>query len=144
MKKITVNAYAALEKGARLEKFNYDIESLDPFEEVIETSHCGICHSDLHLIDNDWRSSSYPLVAGHEVVGTVKEKGSAVTRLSIGDVVGVGWQGGACLECDHCVSGQENLCADSVATAVGQSGGFADHLKVDGRFAFLNPEGVKR
>jgi len=144
MQKVTVQAYAASEARSGLTSFSYTIDRLEDHEVLLETSHCGICHSDLHLIDNDWRSSQFPLVPGHEVIGVVKEKGRAVHRLKIGDVVGVGWQAGACLECDECVSGQENLCRDSVATAVGRHGGFGDHIAVDSRFAFKIPDGMDR
>lgn len=142
MQQISVQAYAARESRGDLEQFSFALEAPEDHEVILEVSHCGICHSDIHLIDNDWRSSTYPLVPGHEVVGVVREKGSAVKRLAIGDVVGVGWQAGACLECNQCISGQENLCPDSLATAVGRHGGFADHLKVDSRFAFQIPKGM--
>lgn len=142
MKPIQVAAYAAPEAHAPLQPFSYSIEKLEEHEVLIEISHCGICHSDLHLIDNDWRSSKYPLVPGHEVVGFVRAKGSKVSRLELGARVGVGWQAGACLECNPCVDGQENLCRQSVATAVGRYGGFGSHIAVDGRFAFELPEGL--
>lgn len=140
MKPIAVSAHAAQQSGSVLTPFEYAIEAVGPHEVVIEVSHCGICHSDLHLIDNDWGNSTYPLVPGHEVVGHVVEKGASVGLLSVGERVGVGWQAGACLECDPCVSGQENLCRQSVATCVGRYGGFGSHVKVDARFAFSLPE----
>lgn len=142
MSKIKVNAFAAAEVRGSLSPFSYEVDRLDSHEVLIEVTHCGICHSDIHLVDNDWRSSSYPLVPGHEVVGVVREMGSAVRFLSLGDRVGVGWQAGACLECDACVSGQENLCRDNVATAVGRHGGFGDRLVVDSRFAFRIPQSL--
>lgn len=137
-----VNAFAAAEVRGQLSPFSYEINGLQDHEVLLEVSHCGICHSDIHLVDNDWRSSQYPLVPGHEVVGVVREMGAAVRFLSLGDRVGVGWQAGACLECDACVSGQENLCGDSVATAVGRHGGFGDKIAVDSRFAFRIPEAM--
>ena len=138
----TIQAYAATEARGPLSPFSFQAPPLQDHEVLLELSHCGICHSDLHLIDNDWRSSSYPLVPGHEAVGHVRAMGRAVRFLAIGDRVGVGWQSGACLECDACVSGQENLCPDSEATAEGRHGGFADHLVVDSRFAFKLPQGL--
>lgn len=138
-----IKGYAAYESGGQLAPFEYEPSPLAPHEVMLEVSHCGICHSDVHLIDNDWRTGFYPFVPGHEVVGRIREKGDSVGRLEVGDLVGVGWQAGACLECEMCVSGQENLCRDSQATCSGRHGGFADHVIVDSRFAFPLPSGLK-
>jgi uncharacterized zinc-type alcohol dehydrogenase-like protein len=137
-----INALAASGPGAPLEPFSFEISTPGPEQALIRVSHCGICHSDLHLIKNDWRSSSYPLVPGHEVVGEVVSVGSEVKNIQPGMRVGVGWQSGACLNCEWCISGQENLCKKSVATCVGRHGGFADHLLTDARFAFPIPENM--
>ncbi len=138
-----IKGYAAYESGAQLSAYEYEPAPLGAHEVLLEVTHCGICHSDVHLIDNDWRINFYPFVPGHEVVGRVIKKGDGVGRLNIGQVVGVGWQAGACLECEMCVSGQENLCPDSVPTCAGRHGGFADHVIVDSRFAFPLPDNVK-
>lgn len=137
-----IQAFAATEKGGRLSPFQYDSTPLGAHEVRIRVSHCGICHSDVHLIDNDWRNSTYPLVPGHEAIGEVVEKGSAVHHLQIGQRVGVGWQEGSCMDCEWCVSGQENLCPEMRATCKGHHGGFADYLQCDGRFAFAIPDGM--
>ncbi|NET42828.1 MAG: alcohol dehydrogenase catalytic domain-containing protein [Okeania sp. SIO2B3] len=71
---------------------------------------CGICHSDIHIIDHDWGVSTYPVVAGYEVIGEVVEVGTQVKHLQKSDRVGVGWQRSACLECRDCLGGNENLC----------------------------------
>ena len=139
---MTVEAYATMSSGAPLEPFEYEEAPLGPDDIEIAITHCGVCHSDVHLIDNDWRISQYPLVPGHEVIGTVAEVGSAVTHLAVGARVGVGWQRDACGTCDECVSGEENLCADNQATCVGHHGGFANKIRIDGRFAFTIPEGL--
>lgn len=134
------HAYAAHgEKGA-LKPFVYEPEPLGPHDVEIRVSHCGICHSDVHLVDGGWGVGRYPMVPGHEIVGTVAGAGTAVAHLAVGQRVGVGWQRGACLECDWCRSGQENLCADEEATCVEHHGGFAERIRVDGRFAFPIPE----
>ncbi|MFL5510454.1 MAG: NAD(P)-dependent alcohol dehydrogenase, partial [Gemmatimonadaceae bacterium] len=104
--------------------------------------HCGICHSDVHLIDNDWGISSYPLTPGHEAVGEVSAVGSAVKSLKIGSRVGVGWQAGSCMHCEFCEDGLVNVCAGGQPTCVGRPGGFADRLRADHRFAFEIPKGV--
>jgi D-arabinose 1-dehydrogenase-like Zn-dependent alcohol dehydrogenase len=108
----------------------------------IEITQCGVRHSDRHLIDNDWQTSQYPLVPGHEVVGTVARKGPLVMHLDLGARVGVGWQCGSCLQCEWCERGDENLCERIVETCVGRHGGFADRIRVDGRFAFSIPDSL--
>jgi alcohol/geraniol dehydrogenase (NADP+) len=134
-----VHAYAAHSVGATLEPFSYDLQQPRRGEVLIQVTHCGICHSDLHLIHNDWRGSKYPLVPGHEVVGKVVSLGEEVPWLAQGQTVGVGWQAGSCGHCEWCLTGNEPLCTQSVATCNGRYGGFADHLLVDARFAFPIP-----
>jgi len=136
------HAWAAHREKDALKPFVYEPEPLGPHDVEVRISHCGICHSDVHLVDGDWGASSYPMVPGHEIVGTVAASGPAVKSLALGQRVGVGWQRGACLECEWCVSGQENLCAHEAATCVGHHGGFAERIRVDGRFAFPIPEAL--
>ena len=124
-----IKAYAANEAGGKLEPFEYDPGELGAGEVEIEVSHCGICHSDLSMIDNDWGMSQYPLVPGHEVVGTVGAAGSDVTHLQVGDTVGLGWHAGYCMTCSSCMSGDHNLCATAQSTIVGRHGGFADKVR---------------
>ncbi|MBW1761535.1 MAG: NAD(P)-dependent alcohol dehydrogenase [Deltaproteobacteria bacterium] len=137
-----VDAYAAHEPGASLTSFDYEPDVLGPHDVEIEITHCGICHSDLHLIDNDWQSSAYPLVPGHEIVGTIAQRGALITHVDVGERVGVGWQCGSCLQCEWCERGDENLCASIAETCVGRPGGFADRIRVDGRFAFAIPDAL--
>ncbi len=139
---MTIRAFAALEAHSRLTPFTYEDRPLGPQELRVKISHCGICHSDVHLIDNDWGFSSFPLVAGHEVIGTVSALGSAVSRLKIGQRVGIGWASGACMDCEYCNRGDDNLCAKAQATAVGREGGFGEALLVDSRFSFPIPEAL--
>lgn len=135
-----VSGFAAREKRGRLEPHQYEPGPLGAAEAEIAVSHCGLCHSDLHLIDDSWNRSRYPLVPGHEIVGTVVACGAQVRDLRPGQRVGVGWQRGACLGCDLCVAGQENLCAEQEATCLGHMGGLADRVRVDARFAFPLPD----
>ncbi len=131
-------AFAALAARQGLVPHEYEPQPLRPQDVEIEISHCGICHSDLHLIDNDWSSSVYPLVPGHEIVGTVVAAGDeCATR--VGQRVGVGWQRSACWKCEQCLSGRENLCPRQEATCVGHMGGFARRIRIDSRFAFPLP-----
>ncbi|PSR16367.1 NAD(P)-dependent alcohol dehydrogenase [filamentous cyanobacterium CCP3] len=137
-----INAFAALEKGAALQPFSFAAPPLKPFDCAIEVLACGICHSDLHMIHDDWDLSRYPLVPGHEVIGTVVEVGPQVTHLQKGDRVGVGWQQAACMHCLDCLKGDHNLCDQAEGLIVSGYGGFADYMVVDSRFAFRLPAEV--
>jgi uncharacterized zinc-type alcohol dehydrogenase-like protein len=137
---MSFHAYAAHEKKGALVPFVYDPSPLGPHDVEIRITHCGICHSDIHLVDGDWGVGTYPMVPGHEIVGTVTALGAEVRNLQVGQRVGVGWQRGACLACELCNAGDENLCAQSEDTCVDHYGGFADRIRLDGRFAFPLPE----
>jgi uncharacterized zinc-type alcohol dehydrogenase-like protein len=139
---MSFHAHAAHSKKSALKPFVYEPLPLGPHDVEIRISHCGICHSDVHLVDGDWGMGSYPMVPGHEIVGAVTALGPEVRHLEAGARVGVGWQRGACLACDSCIAGDENLCAHNVATCVGNYGGFADRVRLDSRFAFPIPEGI--
>ncbi len=135
-------AFAALQVNASLEPFFYDQAPLAPEEVTIAITHCGICYTDIHMIDNDWELSQYPLVPGHEIIGKVVALGNSVTGLSIGQRVGIGWLVGACLECGTCKRGDENYCGKHQPICVGRFGGFAAHVTADHRFVFPIPEGM--
>jgi uncharacterized zinc-type alcohol dehydrogenase-like protein len=139
---MSFHAHAAHSKKSALTPFVYEPLPLGTHDVEIRISHCGICHSDVHLVDGDWGMGSYPMVPGHEIVGTVTALGPEVKHLEAGARVGVGWQRGACLACDSCIAGDENLCAQNEATCVGHHGGFADRIRLDGRFAFPIPEAL--
>jgi uncharacterized zinc-type alcohol dehydrogenase-like protein len=138
----TFHGWAARAAKSPLAPFAWDPGDLGPFEVEIAVEHCGICHSDLHLVDDDWRMSTFPFVPGHEIVGRVAAAGGAVTDLAAGTRVGVGWQRRACLACDLCLDRKDNLCAAQAATCVGHHGGFADRVRVDARYAFPLPGGL--
>jgi uncharacterized zinc-type alcohol dehydrogenase-like protein len=125
--------------GAQLLPYKYDPGAMRPNEVEIKISHCGVCHSDVHLIDNDWGMSKYPFVPGHEIVGTVVAVGSAVKDRVAGERVGVGWQADSCGICEWCRQGEEHLCAQAQPTCVGRNGGFADKIRVNSRFAVPVP-----
>ncbi|MGC9199743.1 MAG: NAD(P)-dependent alcohol dehydrogenase [Acidobacteriaceae bacterium] len=126
--------------GAQLLPYKYTVGELGPQEVEIRISHCGICHSDLHLIDNDWGLSKYPFIPGHEIVGTVTAVGSEVSNHKVGARVGVGWQADSCGVCEWCRQGDEHLCAKAQPTCVGRNGGYADAIRVNARFAIPVPE----
>lgn len=135
-----IKGLAALQAKAPLVAHEFESKPLGPEEVEIEVSHCGICHSDIHLIDNDWNIGKYPLVPGHEIIGTVAGRGKQVHHLKLGQRVGVGWLAGSCLECEWCLEGEETSCAKQVATCVGRPGGFAERVTVHGEWAFPIPE----
>ena len=128
--------------GAQLLAYKYDPGVLGVNEVEIKISHCGVCHSDVHLIDNDWGMSKYPFIPGHEIIGSVVAAGTAVKDHVVGDRVGVGWQADSCGICEWCRQGQEHLCATAQPTCVGRNGGFADKIRVNSRFAVRVPESL--
>ncbi|MCA0447531.1 MAG: NAD(P)-dependent alcohol dehydrogenase [Bacteroidetes bacterium] len=138
-----IHAYAAHQAKDKLAPWDYQKPDLKPNDVEVKISHCGICHSDIHLIDDDWKMSRFPLVPGHEVVGTVTQTGSAVSLLKSGDRVGIGWQSGSCGTCEWCVSGQDNMCSKAQPTCVGRHGGFADSIITSERFAFKLPDNLE-
>lgn len=137
-----INAYAALEAKAELIPYQYDPGALAADEVEINVLYCGICHSDISMIDNDWELSSYPLVAGHEVVGEIAQLGSSVNGFTVGQKVGLGWLSDFCEQCDECHTGDENLCADLTGTIVGHHGGFADKVRANANSVIALPEGI--
>ena len=106
----SIRAYAAPTPGALLEPFSFDPGEIGPEEVEIKVTHCGICHSDLSMLDNEWGMSKYPFVPGHEAVGTVVDLGPQAKGLKIGQRVGVGWSAYSCLSCHECLSGDHHLC----------------------------------
>ena len=138
-----INALAAYQKGEALKSYNFEPGEVENHDCLIKVLSCGICHSDIHIIDDDFGRSRYPLVPGHEVIGEVVEIGSQVNHLKKGDRVGVGWQMSSCLQCTDCLKGNENLCDQMQPLIVAGYGGFADYLKVDSRFAFPIPDRIE-
>ncbi len=105
-----IPAYAAPSAGAPLQPMAIERRALRPDDVAIDILYCGVCHSDLHQVRNDWGGSRYPMVPGHEIIGRVSAVGSAVARLKVGDPVGVGCMVDSCLACDQCGHGEEQFC----------------------------------
>jgi len=124
-----IHGYATSEAKGTLKPFEFDPGEIGPEEVEIKVTHCGICHSDLSMLDNEWGMSTYPFVPGHEAVGTVVAMGHEAKGVQIGQRVGIGWSAYSCLSCHECLSGEHNLCAQSQGTIVGRNGGFADRLR---------------
>jgi uncharacterized zinc-type alcohol dehydrogenase-like protein len=125
--------------GAHLLPYKYDPGELQSQEVEIKVSHCGVSHSDVQLINNDWGISKYPFIPGHEIVGTVVAVGSGVKDRVMGERVGVGWQADSCGICEWCRQGDNNLCPKGQPTCVGRNGGFSDKVRVSSRFAIPVP-----
>jgi uncharacterized zinc-type alcohol dehydrogenase-like protein len=138
----TVHAYAATEKNGTLNQFEYELGSLSPHDVDIEVQNCGICHSDLSMLENDWQMTKYPFVPGHEVIGKISAVGDLVSHLKVGDQVGLGWHAGYCMNCPQCLSGNHNMCPDASSTIVGRHGGFADTVRANAASVFKLPNGV--
>ena len=136
-----IKAYAALQAGAALEPYQFDAGELQAHQVEVKVEYCGLCHSDVSVINNDWHSSVYPVVAGHEIIGIITQLGSEAKGLKVGQRVGIGWTAESCQYCDPCISGQQVLCTGgSVATIVGHAGGFADKVRAGWQWIIPLPE----
>jgi uncharacterized zinc-type alcohol dehydrogenase-like protein len=140
---IEIHGLAVHAAGAQLVPYRYEPGELQANEVEVRVTHCGVCRSDIHLIDNDWGSSKYPFIPGHEIVGTVSAVGSQVYDLKVGQRVGIGWQADSCGICEWCRQGNEHLCANAQPTCVGRNGGYADAVRVNSRFAIPVPEALQ-
>lgn len=139
----TIRAWAVKAAGGTLERFDYDPGPLGPEEVEVAVEYCGICHSDLSVIDDEWGISSYPLVPGHEIVGRVVALGPHAKGLSEGQLVGIGWNADSCMHCAPCLGGDQHLCGTARPTIVGHHGGFADRVRANWVWAIPLPQGVR-
>lgn len=137
-----IQGLAAHAAGAELLSYRYDAGKLGAHEVEIAITHCGICHSDLHLIANDWGISQYPFIPGHEIIGKVNAAGSEVKSIEVGQRVGLGWQSNSCGHCEWCIKGQENLCPEAEGTCVHRNGGYADRVRANFRFVVPIPDAL--
>ncbi len=137
-----VTAYAALESKGKLESYTYELGELESEQVDIKVNYCGICHSDLSMINNEWGMTQYPLVPGHEIVGEVVATGSAVKSVKVGDYVGLGWLSASCMSCHECLDGSQHLCSNNEATIVGRHGGFADYVRGHWSWAIPLPKNI--
>lgn len=137
-----IKAWAAQQAGAALERFEYEPGPLGDEEVEIAVEHCGICHSDLSMVDNEWGFSQYPFVPGHEAVGRVTAIGAQVKGVVIGQRVGLGWNARSCMHCKQCLAGRQNLCAQLQPTLVGRHGAFANRVRAHWVWALPIPDGL--
>ncbi len=139
----TILGYATRAVGQPLEPFTYDPPKFGEYDVRVSISHCGVCHTDIHAIDDYYGITNYPFVPGHEIVGYVSALGPEASELKEGDRVGIGWQGRCCMQCEWCLKGEEQLCMDIVQTATWLPyGGFSSLVTVDSRFAYPPPDGM--
>ena len=135
-------AWAATSAGSPLERLDYDPGELHPEDVEIAVEYCGVCHSDLAMVDSEWFPATYPLVPGHEIIGTITAVGAQAKGRSVGQRVGIGWHSKSCCHCNFCMGGEQNLCAKRQPTIVGRHGGFADKVRAHWGWALPIPEGV--
>ena len=136
---MNVKGYAASSPGGELKEFEYQLGALGVNQVDIKVESCGICHSDLSMLDNEWGFTQYPLVPGHEVIGTVEAVGENVKNIKKGLRVGLGWSSGSCMTCEWCMSGNHNLCKSNEGTIVGRYGGFADKVRAEAAWVIPLP-----
>lgn len=139
-----IKSYAAHQAGAELALHEYDAGDLLPQDVEVKVEYCGVCHSDLSMIDNEWGFSQYPLVAGHEIIGRVHALGSEAENkgLKIGQRVGIGWTARSCGHCDACISGNQVNCQNGSVPTILNRGGFADKIRADWQWVIPLPESI--
>jgi len=144
-----VEGWAAKDDSGILSPFNFTRRSTGSHDVTFKVAYCGVCHSDLHQVRNEWKNSQYPMVPGHEIVGTVLEVGSEVKNFAVGDRVGVGCMVWSCQQCDSCSKDQEQYCEKVVWTynsiyldGSPTFGGYSSLMVCDQRFIVKIPENL--
>lgn len=137
-----VTGFAANEAGGRLKELHYDLGSLGDNQIDVKVNYCGICYSDIAMLDNHWGITAYPFVPGHEITGTIVACGSHVKNLAVGQKVGIGWSSGSCGVCEWCQTGNNNLCLSNIPTVLGPHGGFADLVRAQSEWVFPLPDAL--
>jgi len=127
--------------GRPLKLEDVPIPKPGPEQVLLRVHVCGVCRTDLHIVDGELTEPKLPLIPGHQIVGTIVEAGSDVARFSPGLRVGVPWLGSTCNQCGYCKSGRENLCDRARFTGYQVDGGFAEYAVADHRFCFPIPSG---
>ena len=134
--------FAMLMEAARrpLTPVELPVPQPGPGEVLVRVHACGVCRTDLHVVDGDLTLPKLPLVPGHEIVGTVQEIGVGVEHLGIGQRVGIPWLGHTCGRCEYCRAGRENLCDEARFTGYDRDGGYAEYTVTDARYCFPLPD----
>ncbi|MBB4304857.1 propanol-preferring alcohol dehydrogenase [Rhodobium orientis] len=131
-----MRAMVLTEQGKPLQPTDLPTPEPGPGEILVEVAACGVCRTDLHVVDGDLTRPKLPLIPGHEIVGRVVATGPGVDRHAVGERVGIPWLGSTCGHCPYCDSGRENLCDDPGFTGYTLDGGYATHAIADARYAF--------
>lgn len=147
---IQVIGYAANEAKAALTPFHFERRNLRDNDVMIDILYCGICHTDIHQVKNEWGLSTYPMVPGHEIVGKVSETGSQVTQFKVGDKVGIGCFVDSCRNCDACHRGLEQHCKSVIYTYNGiekdgktpTQGGYSNKIIVNENYVLRMPDNL--
>jgi propanol-preferring alcohol dehydrogenase len=135
-----MRAMAVTRAGAGvLEAVDRDLRSPGPWEVLVRVLACGVCRTDLHVVDGELPDPKLPTIPGHEIVGRVEQIGEGVTTFKPGDRVGIPWLGWSCGECEFCRAGRENLCRRARFTGYQIDGGYAEYAVADARFCFTLP-----
>jgi alcohol dehydrogenase, propanol-preferring len=134
-----MRAMRLLAPGSPLQPVEVELPAPGPGEVLIRVEACGVCRTDLHLVDNELPDVRCPITPGHEIVGTVTACGPAASRLSCGDRVGVPWLAWTCGECRYCHAGFENLCVRARFTGYSRDGGYAEQVLADERYCLRLP-----
>jgi len=137
-----MHAMRLLARGEQLKLSDMKLPPPAPGELLIRVEACGVCRTDLHLIDGELPDIHYPVTPGHEIVGVVIGAGAAEMRFAIGDRVGVPWLAWTCGVCPYCLAGQENLCIRARFTGYSRDGGYAQEVLADARYCLPLPAGV--
>lgn len=139
-----IMSYAAMQAGEALVPYEYDAGPLAAEDVQVEVDYCGVCHSDLSMIDNEWGGSTYPLIAGHEVIGRVVALGDAAQNkgLRLGQRVGIGWTAKSCQHCDACINGDQVNCENGKVSTINNHGGFASHLRANWQWVIPLPDAL--
>jgi alcohol/geraniol dehydrogenase (NADP+) len=119
-----------------------DLGPLGDEDVEVAVEHCGLCHSDLSVLNNEWGISQFPAVLGHEVIGRITAVGANAKACNVGQRVGVGWFCGSDMHCRQCMSGNHHLCPQAQSTIIGHRGGFASHVRAHWAWAIPLPEGL--
>lgn len=135
-----MKAMVLLKSKQPLELCDIDVPSPAKGQVLIKVHACGVCRTDLHILDGDLTHPHLPLVMGHQIVGTIVKNGEGVTYFNVGERVGVPWLGGCCNHCDFCLAGRENLCDQAIYTGYQMNGGFAEYTVANEQFCFKIPE----
>lgn len=137
-----IHALATKDATGKLEPFSFDPGPLREEQVEIEVQYCGVCHSDLSMLHNEWHWTQYPFVPGHEAIGKVVAVGEDAKFVKVGQTVGLGWNSASCLHCRPCLHGDHNLCENLEMTIVGRYGAFANRVRCHWVWATPIPESV--